>query len=90
MQRIRPVVAAIMIAVTILALLDQLGRAPADRNWHGRIVGVPYDFRQPTLDRIRDRLWNANDERILTPHVWGVGWTINLYQVRRRLQLLIA
>jgi hypothetical protein len=90
MRRMRQLIAILVAAVTVLALLDQLGRAPADRTWHGRIVGVPYDFRPPTVDRIQERVWNPGDERMLTPHVWGVGWTVNLYQARRRLQLLVA
>jgi hypothetical protein len=73
-----------------LALADQLGRRPADRDWHGRVAGVPYDFRPPTRDRLRERLWNPDDERIVTPRAFGIGWTINVYQLRRRAQLLIA
>ena len=52
----------------------------------GRFLGVPYEFRFPTLERVRERLWNPGDPRILTPHVFGVkGWSLNLYQVVRLL-----
>ena len=77
-------------ALAIVAILDQLGRLPEDRDWNGNVLGVPYDFRPPTLDRLRSRLWNPNDERIIVPQVIGLGWTINLYQLKRRAQLLIA
>ncbi len=90
MRRIRRWTYALLAIVAVVALLDQLGRAPADRDWHGRALGVPYDFRPPTLDRLRQRLWNPADERVVVPHVWGIGWTVNLYQLRRRLGLLIA
>ena len=76
--------------LAVLAVLDQIGRRPEDRDWNGRIFGVPYDFRLPTLDRAITRLWNPEDERILVPTVVGLGWTVNLYQLKRRLQLLIA
>jgi hypothetical protein len=76
--------------LTVVALLDQLGRRPEDRDWQGRALGVPYDFRPPTLDRMRARLWNPEDEHIFVPHVFGIGWTVNLYQLKRQLQLLIA
>ena len=76
--------------LAVLAVLDQLGRRPEDRDWHGRILGVPYDFRLPTVDRLVERVWNPDDERILVPQVIGIGWTINLYQLKRRAQLLIA
>ena len=50
----------------------------------GRFVRVPYDFRIPTLRRVRERWWNPDDPRIFTPHVFGVGWSLNLYQLRER------
>ncbi len=63
--------------LTIAALVREL-RLPADeRTWHGRILYVPYDFRLPTLERVRDRLWSPDDERLLVPQVFGVGWTVN-------------
>jgi hypothetical protein len=76
--------------LVVLAILDQLGRRPEDRDWHGRVVGLPYDFRMPTVERLQARIWNPADERVLVPHVFGVGWTVNLYQLKRRAQLLIA
>lgn len=65
------------------AIYDQLRRPPAERTWHGQIGIVPYDFRPPTLERLRERLWNPDDPRLFTPHVWGIGWAVNLAQLRR-------
>jgi hypothetical protein len=45
----------------------------------GRILGVPYDLRKPTLARLKSRWWNPADGRILTPKTFGAGWDINLY-----------
>lgn len=90
MRGVKRLIGIVIAVVTVVAVLDQLGRAPEDRDWHGRIIGVPYDFRPPSISRVRQRLWNPDDERILVPHVWGAGWTVNLYQLRRRLQLLVA
>ena len=78
------------LALAVIALLDQLGRRPEERDWHGRVLGVPYDFRVPSLERLRARLWNREDERVLTPMVFGIGWSVNLYQLTRRAGLLIA
>lgn len=50
----------------------------------GRFLGVPYDFRPPTVSRFRERCWNPDDPRLLTPHVFGWGWTLNLYTLVRR------
>ncbi len=87
---LRRFIALVGATLTVLAILDQIGRRPEDRDWNGRVVGVPYDLRIPTIDRLRDRLWNPDDERVIVPHVFGIGWTINLYQLKRRAQLLIA
>ena len=54
----------------------------------GTILGLPYDLRRPTLARVRQRCWNPGDRRLLTPHVFGAGWTINLYEVLRRVGLV--
>lgn len=52
----------------------------------GRFLGVPYDFRVPTVDRVRDRFWNEEDDRIFMPMVFGVGWSINLFRVAEKFR----
>ncbi len=56
------------------------------RQWSGRFLLVPYDFRPPTPRRFMERMWNPHDPRIFTPHVFGVGWSVNWYQVLSRLR----
>ncbi|HEX5165975.1 MAG TPA: DUF5808 domain-containing protein [Thermomicrobiales bacterium] len=90
MSRRNRLIALGVVVLFVVALLDQLGRHPEDRDWHGKVLGFPYDFRMPTLERLQQRVWNPDDERIIVPHVVGIGWTVNLYQLKRRLQLLIA
>lgn len=51
----------------------------------GTFLGIPYDLRPPTLTRLRERLWNPADRRILTPHAFGWGYSINLFEVLRRV-----
>jgi hypothetical protein len=51
---------------------------------HGNILGMPYDFRMPTLGRIRERMWNPDDPRVITPRVFGAGWTINFATLRKK------
>ncbi len=43
----------------------------------GRVLGMPYDLRPPTTDRVALRVWNPADTRILVPKSFGMGWTIN-------------
>ena len=45
----------------------------------GRWAGVPYDWRWPTLARIRSRWWNRGDPRLFTPKSFGWGFDINVY-----------
>ena len=47
----------------------------------GLFLHVPYDFRPPTIRRVRDRFWNPEDPRLFTPQVFGVGWSLNLYKL---------
>ncbi|RJP26900.1 MAG: hypothetical protein C4536_14950 [Actinobacteria bacterium] len=51
---------------------------------YGKILGVPYDLRLPTPARIRERMWNPDDPRIVTPRVFGAGWTINFATLREK------
>ena len=69
-----PIVTA---AVAIYAL--RTGRS------HGTVMGLPFDFRMPTPARIKKRWWNDDDPRLFTPHVFGVGWSLNLAELRKRL-----
>lgn len=55
---------------------------------HGKFVGVPFEFRFPTIKRVRERWWNPDDSRIFTEHVFGVGWSLNLYQVSKKLGII--
>lgn len=53
----------------------------------GRYLGLPYDFRRPTLARFRERLWNPDDRRLLTPKAFGWGYDLNLHELLCRLDL---
>jgi uncharacterized protein DUF5808 len=89
MDRVRRIVKLAAFAVTVAAIVEQL-RLPADRRtWEGRVGGlVPYDFRMPTLARAKSRWWNPEDDRLIVPTVFGVGWTINAARVGRMLGLV--
>ncbi len=54
----------------------------------GKFLGIPYDFRLPTPRVWRERCWNREDPRLFTPHVFGWGWSINLYWVARCIRLV--
>ncbi len=73
------VMSALFLSLLIAALVEQLRRPSEGRNWHGQIAGIPYDFRFPTVERLRATFWNKNTSQILVPQVFGMGWSINFY-----------
>ena len=61
------------------SIWEQLHLPPEQRTWQGRIIGIPYDFRWPTIERIREKVWNNSTSCIIMPHIFGIGWSINFY-----------
>jgi hypothetical protein len=76
----------IALALAVAAIIKELRLPREQRTWNGLLVGfVPYDFRRPTFDRIRDTLWDPTG-RILVGRPFGVGWTINVGAVVAKLR----
>ena len=74
-------------AALIAAIYQELRKPPAERTWHGKVGGViPYDFRIPTVERVRTAYWDPDSERIFTDKVIGVGWAVNIPVLIRKLQ----
>ncbi len=79
---IQDVLRLVMLALAVAAVVKELRTPAGERTWHGVVAGfVPYDFRVPTLERFRERVWNPRGEHLISPHVFGVGWTVNLGKV---------
>ena len=70
-------------AMTAAVVIDQLRRPAVERDWHGVVLGVPYDLRRPTLQRVMQAVWNPQDPRLFTPRAFGIGWTVNLHRLLR-------
>jgi hypothetical protein len=65
-------------------VLQELRKPPDDRTWVGTVAGIfPYDLRRPTLERLTASVWSPDDRRILMPHAFGVGWTVNVGRLAR-------
>jgi hypothetical protein len=60
------------------AVAKELNKPAGQRTWHGTVAGVPYDFRPPTAEKIRQAFWDPDNPELFPPHVFGVGWSINL------------
>lgn len=54
----------------------------------GTILGIPYDVRVPTAERVARRWWNPHDRRIFVPRVFGIGWDLNFGAIAVRTGLL--
>jgi hypothetical protein len=91
MNGLRRLLRWIAIAVTAMAVWEQLRRPKVARTWEGEVLGiVPYDFRPPTLERALSRWWNPDDERLFMPTVFGVGWTVNFARLPKLLGAAVS
>jgi hypothetical protein len=67
------------------AIYQELRKPPEARTWNGKVAGiVPYDFRIPTLDRLRAAYWDPDNDRVFSENVFGVGWAVNIPVAARK------
>ena len=68
------------------AIYQELRRPPEERTWNGKVAGVvPYDFRVPTIDRLRAAYWAPESDEVFSENVFGVGWAVNIPVAARKL-----
>ena len=80
---------ATMVALALAAVFQELEKPEEERKWHGKIAGfIPYDFRMPTIERLKEAYWNPYERRVLTPEVFGIGWAINFYRLLENVGLI--
>ena len=79
---------AAAITITLAAVCQELEKPKEERHWHGKVGLIPYDFRLPTMERLKQSYWNPNDSRIVTPEVFGIGWGINFYALLDKLRVI--
>ena len=83
-RRLRNTVFMLLLgAFVVAAIREQLNLPPPERTWHGKLFSIPYDFRLPTPQKLRDTLWNKDTSQIVMPTVFGVGWSFNFYPLLR-------
>src|ERR1700680_2198444 len=83
LRRIRRLVRFTAFGLVVAAVATELSKPESERTWEGRVFGlVPYDFRPPTWQRIRDAYWNPKSDHLLSDRVFGVGWAINLHRAK--------
>ena len=73
----------VLAIIGVIAVVQELRRPREERTWHGKVANlVPYDFRMPTIERLRQTYWNPEGP-ILSGKAWGVGWAPNLGAVKK-------
>src|SRR5216683_8169901 len=88
LRGIRRLARVVALGLVVAAVATELSKPAAERTWQGKVFGaVPYDFRPPTWQRIREAYWNPESDRLFSDRVFGVGWAVNLYQAKRLLEL---
>jgi len=77
------------VALALAAVFQELEKPEEEREWHGKIAGIfPYDFRIPTIERLKKSYWNPYERRIFTPQVFGIGWTINFCALLENMRVI--
>jgi Family of unknown function (DUF5808) len=72
----------VMLGLVVAAVVKELRLPAEERTWNGVVAGfVPYDFRVPTVERFGERVWDPEGKHLISPHVFGVGWTVNVGRV---------
>ena len=74
-----------VLAAVAGAVYTELRKAPEERTWNGKLLGViPYDFRLPSLEGLRQAYWNPRSPKLFTARPLGVGWAVNIPTLLRR------
>jgi hypothetical protein len=57
---------------------------------NGSLAGIPYDTRRPTMARVKNTYWSAENPKFFPPKVDGLGWGLNFYWLIHPLRWLKA
>lgn len=79
--RVRKTVLLAVGALAAGAVIQELSTPKEQRTWHGRVLGVPYDFRFPSAARMEQTMWAPDDARLLMPKSFGLGWDLNVGRI---------
>lgn len=89
MKKLRRLMKIAGLGLLVWAISTELSKDPAEREWNGELAGlVPYDFRAPSVDKIRRTYWDTESDQVIKRKVFGVGWTLNLASIARFVGLI--
>ena len=75
--------AAATFGLTAAAFGKELREPKRRRDWRGELLGIPYDFRKPTADKLKRSYWSPDDRRVIKPRAFGLGWDVNIGRLWR-------
>jgi len=79
---------AAAIAVALAAVCQELEKPREERKWQGKVGFIPYDFRLPTIEQLKEAYWNPHEHRVFTDQVFGIGWAINFHALLENLRIM--
>ena len=75
----------------VAAIYQELRKPPEERTWHGKVAGsIPYDFRVPTIAKLREAYWDPSSDRVFSEKVIGVGWAVNIPTAARKISAIVS
>lgn len=75
-----------IVGAVLGAIYTELRKPASERTWNGKLLGaVPYDFRLPSIERLRQAYWNPRSPKLFTDRPFGVGWSVNIPTILRRV-----
>ena len=77
-----------VITVALAAVCQELEKPAEERTWRGKVGFIPYNFRIPTIERIREGYWNEDSPDVFSPEVIGLGWAINFHAILEKMRLV--
>ncbi len=78
-----------VVALTVAAVFQELEKPKEARKWHGKVASIfPYDFRIPTIARLKESYWNPYESRVFNSPLFGIGWAVNFYALLENLRVI--
>lgn len=79
---------ATVITVALAAVCQEMEKPAEERHWHGKLGFIPYDFRLPTIERLKQAYWNPESDSIFGPEAWGIGWAVNFHALLEKMRVI--
>ena len=83
LKRAGDALSATALALTAAAVGNELRKPRRRRDWQGDLLGIPYDLRRPSVEKVKRSYWSPDDSRVIKPRAVGVGWDVNVGRLWR-------